>query len=77
WVDFLNQTSPVALFNNQSARALAEAPYAPARADWRQHYGELDDLLALAQRWLKSARTDQEKTGQQQAEQHNTDTEAR
>lgn len=59
WVDFLNQNSPVPLFSNQSARALAEAPYAPARADWRQHYGELNDLLTLAQRWLKNAKKTQ------------------
>jgi hypothetical protein len=81
WVDFLNQKAPVALFHNQSARALAEAPYAPPRADWRQHYGELDDLLALAQRWLKSASTQQHKTGRQPAAQSTaqplTKTEAR
>ncbi len=77
WIDFLNQTSPVALFHNQSARALTEAPYAPARDDWHQHYGELDDLLALAQCWLKSARTDQHKTDRQPAAPPPPDTEAK
>lgn len=69
WIEFLNHSTKTPLFSNQSARALAEAPYAPDRADWRQHYGDLNDLLALAQRWLKSAQTPQAqlKVQQQQA----------
>ncbi|MCD8523736.1 MAG: DUF4381 domain-containing protein [Saccharospirillaceae bacterium] len=60
WVDFLNQNNPVPLFHHQSARALAEAPYAPDRNDWRQHYGDFADLLALAQRWLNNAQAPQQ-----------------